>query len=476
MNAKGLFHRLVLDAVLALGFFAVWMVVGVVVLESETVIAAKNFGGDQLSIRADGTALIAHYEENGVVHYRDLRGTPVAIPEDDSTRWLNETRLPPSLPWREEDHQWEKRACFFGDGRTPATVWYFIADGRPDGIAYFVGYDSYSKAKIGYLGVAGFRAETPPPEDQFPFAGSTSGERTRVFSPGEDNRVRVVVGSSLTPCIVYVLGLDQKVYEADLRKRTVRVAVHNRGLRSLFYIAEPSKDPAQRTWRLAGRTDEAILVFDMHGNEQQRYPIPAELRERPITFGETSAGEAVMYLSSERTLMDTEAVYRLFWVRPDGRSRAAEVTLPHDSGLRSLRYFAAALAPSPLALEVTGVVRSRDLQEEGLTPTLFAAIGRTWREFWPALAIAQMIALSLAVLCYRRQVRYGTRRVERIVWPLFVLVLGLPGWIGYRFGRSWPALETCAECGAVVPRDRASCIRCEVDFARPALQGTEVFA
>jgi hypothetical protein len=80
------------------------------------------------------------------------------------------------------------------------------------------------------------------------------------------------------------------------------------------------------------------------------------------------------------------------------------------------------------------------------------------------------------VLCYRRQVRYGMSRWERIVWPLFVLLLGLPGWVGYRFGRSWPVLETCPACGAGVPRDREDCTRRETAFPPPALKGTEGFA
>lgn len=108
--------------------------------------------------------------------------------------------------------------------------------------------------------------------------------------------------------------------------------------------------------------------------------------------------------------------------------------------------------------------------------TVPEALGRSLREFGPALGIAQLIALGLAVLCYRRQLRYGAGRAERILWPLFVLLLGLPGWIGYRFGRRWPVLETCPNCGDAVPRDRGECARCTAAFPLPALQGTEVFA
>jgi hypothetical protein len=92
------------------------------------------------------------------------------------------------------------------------------------------------------------------------------------------------------------------------------------------------------------------------------------------------------------------------------------------------------------------------------------------------MIIAQLLAAGLAILCYRRQVRYRGSRSERIVWPLFVLALGLPGWVAYRFCRTWPVLETCSACGVGVPRDRGECAHCEADFPAPALKGTEVFA
>ncbi|MHB1423829.1 MAG: hypothetical protein ACYC3I_11665 [Gemmataceae bacterium] len=257
-------------------------------------------------------------------------------------------------------------------------------------------------------------------------------------------------------------------------KRTVRVALQEREIRSFSICDMISKDPANIAWRLAVRTDKDVLVVDKDGNEKQRYPIPRDLREQPFIFGETTAGEAVMYWNKERTLLETEDEYRLFWVRPDGRSRTAALTLP-GRPVPGLRYIIAAVLPSPAVLAVVGVMRARKLQESE-EPSFSSALLRTLREFWSTWFLAQLLAVGLAVLCYRRQVRYGTSRAKRIVWPLFVMVLGLPGWIGYRFGRSWPVLESCPDCGVAVPRDRPSCLRCTNDFPRPALMGTEVFA
>jgi hypothetical protein len=47
--------------------------------------------------------------------------------------------------------------------------------------------------------------------------------------------------------------------------------------------------------------------------------------------------------------MDTQEQHQLFWVRDDGQNRTANMTLPFDSGMRNLRFYSAALFPSPLA-------------------------------------------------------------------------------------------------------------------------------
>jgi hypothetical protein len=145
--------------------------------------------------------------------------------------------------------------------------------------------------------------------------------------------------------------------------------------------------------------------------------------------------------------------------------------------MRSLQVLGAGVVPAPVVLGgLVGIGRSWELLEEGLEPTCAAAGRRALAEFWPALVLAQLLALGLAVQCHRRQVRYGASRPARVVWPLFVLALGLAGWVAYRFGRSWPVLATCPACGARVPHDREGCARCDAEFPAPVLKGTEVFA
>jgi hypothetical protein len=483
-------QRLVLATVLAAGFVVVWGLLGIWAAEVATYVVLPETGTEHLAFLADGTprvmqAVGRHVEQQ----YRDLEGNPVPPDETDGqARWLNLHPLPATLPAgaTSDDCSWEQRLRSFADGRVPAGYWYFVSDGRPDGAGYFVGYDSQSHACVGYLGTAGFRAGPPPAEELIPFAGRTSGPKARVFCTQRDfvptehpaNRSggRAPRGSVST-WDVYVLGRDGKIYHADLQNRTVHIALEEPGLRSAALVAGPP-DPVRGTpFRPAARTDDTVLVLDEHGQPLQRYPIPEALRGRDISFAETTTGEALMYWNSPFDGLATEIEYRIFRVAPDGHSQAAQVTLPSPGALRPYRLSGALVVPVPGVLGgLVGIGRSWDLVSEGLAATYPEALGRAFAEFWPALVLAQLVAVGLAGLCYRRQVRYGASGVERVLWPLFVLIFGLAGWVGYRFGRAWPVLDSCPVCDVRVPRDRGSCTRCEVEFPRPVLKGTEVFA
>ena len=135
------------------------------------------------------------------------------------------------------------------------------------------------------------------------------------------------------------------------------------------------------------------------------------------------------------------------------------------------------MTPSPALFAGTvGFNRVCELLRQHLEPTLGEAVRRTAREFGQTFLLALAISAVLAGLCYFRLARYKATRLERIVWPLFVLVLGLPGWIGSRFGRTWPVLEACPACTIRSPRDRYDCVACGEEFRAPAELGTEVFA
>jgi hypothetical protein len=220
-----------------------------------------------------------------------------------------------------------------------------------------------------------------------------------------------------------------------------------------------------------------VLVLDRTGRELQRFSIPEPLRQWDITFLETQSGGAVMYTVKRLDERGMPAEYLVFQIGPDGRSQESTAILPETSfGWRDRMGFGLVVPAPAMLVGVLGVARIEQLFYADAEKTYSAAIARTFAEFWPALACAALIAVGLAVICYRRQVRFAASMTEQVVWPLFVVLFGLPGWIGYRFGRTWPVLHACPSCGRVVPHNRDTCARCAESFPRPALKGTEVFA
>jgi hypothetical protein len=482
MKTTGLFQPLVLAGVLAGGFAVAWAVLGLWAVQ-----VGEHLGGPRRPVEGllflpDGTARVNCYAgPYEGPHYRDLEGNPTPPPENEAVGTFIGARLPAALSDRPGDN-----IRSFSDGGWPAVYWYFICDSRPDGAGYFVGYDSKSKVCVGCLGTAGFRTGPLPAGEQILFTGTTWGDDARVYcmqqdrGPTDHPRQRPTGRAphgSLSPWDVYVLGTGGKIYHADLRARTLNLILDEPRLRSAELLAGlPDNVRGTPTW-LVTRTDDRVLVLDERGGVLGRYPIPEALRGREFTFGRTTAGEAVMYAHGPMDALATQVEYRICWVTPGGRCREAGVTLAQNAPMVSQRVWAGLVVPAPVVLGgIIAAWRPSELLQEGLAASYPEALGRALREFRPALVIAALAAAALAWLCYRRQVRYGAMGVQRVVWPLFVLALGLPGWVGYRFGRTWSVLESCPACGAAVPRDRDGCARCTAAFPAPALKGTELFA
>jgi hypothetical protein len=490
---KGLFQRLLLAAILGTGFTAAWVVVAAFALEISLYVADDEPTRETLLIRRDGTPVVAvsgrgnrirrdgtpvvAVSGRGDVSYRDLDGNAVEADEDAGVRFGGQSVVLPAHPPRPNDPgAWSARIASYSDGRTPATYWYFVADGREDGAAYFVAYDSRSKAVVGYLGTAGFRPGPLPEAERFPFScpPQPPGQTRHPSGYAEPHRAAPGFVSAWD---VYLPGRDLNLYHIDLQHRSVEATLAGTPVCSTALLLSPDEETRGQSFRPVVRTDDAILTLDAGGRVRNRYPIPESFRPWNLTFYETPSGEAVMYTNSVPDDVFGQVSYWIARVTPAGVTRREQVTLADQPTLWSLQSLGGAVLPVPAALAgVVGVGRSQQILNHNLEATRPAAVARALAEFWPALAIAQLAAAALALLCYGRQVRYGASRSERVVWPLFVLLFGLSGWVGYRFGRSWPTLDRCHSCGVAVPRDRLECARCADEFPRPALKGTEVFA
>ncbi len=488
MRKTCLFPAVVLALFLALGFAIVWGVL--VKLGYETV---RSFGPpavvEEVFFLADGTPVVErmYHTDHGLVPlpepFRDLAGNPVRVPDD--ARWalgvpLHLGRSGESVLgwWLAPEESWFYRIRQFGERSDPVT-WYLLCDGRRHGWAYFVAYDRREYQRLGYLGTAGFRAGGLPPEERFPFNGSDRGIFLQVLNAVSaarwlpiDNPAKLP--ASFRSAYVYLYADNDTIYQIDLNARDVRVALAGRPIKAAGLRTRLPPVPDAGRISLVVRTDDAVLELDEHNQLVRRFPIPEDLRHRDFAWIETASGDIVTFRHVGYDFALRQAFCQITWFDAAGHPRRREETDIQLSFQGDERVLVAGmLAP------VWAEWHLSELLSLYYVPN-WASYGEVLRyrfaALWPTLLLVHAAAVGLAWLTYRRLVRYRASRAERVAWPVFVLILGWPGWVGFRFARSWPVLESCSACGIVVPRDRIMCAACRVDFPLPARLGTEVFA
>lgn len=480
-SQSNILPRMALAFVLATGFAVAWCLVGMWTYES----GRERGHSEDLHFKADGTPYVVDSDE-----YFRTRGGQAEVADADKeppfVRLAAGRRaplIPGAAPWT-----WRLRT--FGENKQ-SSAWFFVSDGRSRGFAYFVSYDREANERVGYLGKRGFSEKEPPDEEKFPFATiedfpfpawppaimSNVHSRQGLFYglPTIWNRQRETPGD-LSQSVVYIQTRDDKVFRINLSERTVGVAFEGEPIRAtdlIPFTRGMNSDGAV----LAIRTDQAIVLLSARDQVVRRVPIPEELQERDFNWAELPSGEFLAVTGTQDYSHSGKVSQRVFRIDAGGNvTRRDEIWL-QASGERSFRVVLGLVMPIPVAIDLhVGLFGPAGSLQNRATDSYGDALAWSLNEFWPSLTIAHLAALGLAWLCYRREVRYGTGPRERIAWPLFVLVFGLPGWIGYRFGRSWPTLEECPRCGQVVPQNRVDCAACHADFPAPALKGTEVFA
>jgi hypothetical protein len=293
-----------------------------------------------------------------------------------------------------------------------------------------------------------------------------------VRGPSAPLAARIAVPPPAGPWLVYLQGDDDTIYQVDLGQRTVRVALAGQSIRSSALLVRPT---GQRL--LVVRTADSVLVLDHDNRVVRQTRLPEELRERTsFLWFELPGGEALTCRFHSTGWRAKTTPCDLAWYDADGRVlRREETTLEHPNR-PSLRWVLGAAVPAPLVLDAVVVILPLTPLAGWASDSYPGAVALTAEECWPSLAMVHLLAVLLAGLCYRRQVRYQVGGTGRWLWPTFVLLLGWPGWLAYRYGRAWPVLERCPACGAARPIDREDCGACQTEAAPPALKGTEVFA
>jgi hypothetical protein len=472
MRRFSLTTSLLLATILAVGFAPIW---GFVVSSLLQFVLPASPRAQSIVVRQDGTPLLSHWDVAGEsVFYTDLQGKPVEV--DAAEPWLNWINLglrsaePPSVL------SWRQRVRKFSDQRSRPTLWYVISDGQPHGRAYFVGYDAASKYRVGFIAKDGFRETLPPAEDCFPFSGGMRAVDDRIASLQDKNSYVTYNfdwpagedAGNLKKWQLYLLGDDQRIYAIDLRERTVGVAFTTPHIEACDLYAKSSKSP---TFLLV-RTDRQVLVLDQK-KVARTYTIPPELVTKSFRWAEVAPDQALAQWDEYSLSISKRGSEPFVWFNESGHITRREKTTgflnawPNTSGSLA--------CPSFVVVVVTVCwIYPYELLLFGATDSWPIALHASLEGFWPSVVFVTILSALLAVACYRRQVRYAATPIERTAWPVFVFLGGLPAWVAYRYGRHWPPLEHCAECGALIPRDREQCARCRREFPLPQRQGFEI--
>lgn len=451
------FQCLALAVVLGTGSLAVCMFLlslayGVVV---ECWRPAGTRSGELLIFR-DGTPVIKSYDDSGCAEYRSLDGKLLSEPRsNEEGAWLP-AGTTEDLPY--DRTRWRSRVQKVVQPRGAPTIWYFVKDGQVDHRGYFEGYNQTTKLKIGCVGRNGARQDRVTEGEQFRLV-SDQISYSKAYFGFSDHHPALGIKSPLflaTVDGIVAIGLDDGKVEvirqdADL----ISCGMNQTGGREVLVL----------------RTSNKVILSDLDGKEFAAYSLPVELRDIGWKWYGSYANAALLGCRLPNGA-------DLFWIDEAGAILRREHVILRDDDSQPLRWFLHNLTTvgvsSPVLMAVVTLSNPWDYPNRPKGSMEYAAaVRQAFMEVWPGLLVITAFSVVLAVLCYRRQRRYGLPWTG--VWTGFVLVFGLPGYLGYLAHRTWPARLPCPNCGQRVPRDRPACIVCGKDFPAPALKGIEVF-
>jgi len=381
---------------------------------------------------------------------------------------------------------------FMDPGTYPPVFWYLVHDGRADGAAYFVGYDSDAKLPIGYIGSGGFSERVPPPQQRFPikaemmvYGRGIAGQSYSFQEPCyyEGYLITGRLPDHFAVWDAYFVS-EGRLLHADLHERTVRTVPETDGICSVARVqwaAAPGATKAQisayfsRDY-MAARTAERILVLDATGKQQQSFAVPDGWHDRRFEFYALRDDRA-MLVFTHTDQRNSSVEYTFAWIDAAGNVTDEKSVTFENTSLLSRPDVSMAVGglavPAPGVLTTaTAVVLPCISVYQGSFPSYRAAFEAMLPYSWPSLLAVNLLGVVLAILCYRRQKKFAQPRVWP--WVAFVFLFGLPGMVGYLAHQRWPVREACPKCKRRVPRDREACAACNDPFPQPAMQGIEV--
>jgi hypothetical protein len=490
---RGIAVPVLLALLLAVGTLVIWVFVCMFCSQSLNQVWPQQVVREQVFVQEDGTPAIATTSnvDNDRVMSRVVRTLEGEVIEHE-TPLSSGSLMGPAFLQRYHNPGWDWTGHILSatDGRDPAQLWYVIHDGQLQGHAWLEGFDSVTRQRIGFIGRQGFRTEQLPPDELFPMdarlfrtGGTWVSSRwvSRQVDPYSPAR-RTSRTGRLPEWVVYLISGSQ-LLEIDLRARSVRTLIEDQGLISATVVEQAVSEggadrlPFGAPQHLAVRSEDHLWIVDPNTGQRRQYPLSGDVRRANLEVYELSDGLLVRWWNWPAYDTDDE---HLVWLDQQGQVvRERTITLRREPPLRTTRYGAevaeviAVPVPALLALGLL-VGLPMDLMGRGEAATYWEALATGWsRVGWDAVFVS-LLTLIPAWWCLWRQRRYG--QGSRVIWFVFVLLLGPPGLVGYLLHRRWPVREACPGCGQRVPRDRERCSACGQEFPAPPPTGIEVFA
>ncbi len=470
-NRRATAIAILLATILTAGLMAVWALV-FMIGSIAYMMFARNVVVDQLVFTIEGQPLLQSYDAAGAYYdsyyvYRTLDGQKIEDPDSVHLSKAARSEIPPpNLAGLLRD-DWRWRIVGFRQSRPAPVNWYLVHDEPSEPEAYFVGYQPQSKSLIGYLGSGGFRRDVPTANERF-------GIPIELFLNGAFVPLAGFWGTEPRAPIRWsalYLVADQSLFQIDLSRQSVESLAMPDKVIAVGTYDELTDAPDKQ--RLVVRMPEQLQVLSMEGKPLRTIPLTEPMRDAYVSLVGTITDEVIIVARGK----DHYSPRELYWISPDGDvTRHEQVTLYHrpPENRQAAAWFVTGVVPIPAVLLIGSFAAAATHPRGAESPDFATAYADIAAAGWLPFLLLLLVSLVVAVLGYRRHRRITPS--EALAWTIFVFLLGPPGFVGYWTHRRWPPKARCEHCGAVVPRDRGTCLACAAEFPPPVLEGIEIIA
>jgi hypothetical protein len=467
--------------VIAAGIAAVWETAAQWVLNLAQDSLRSRSTSESISLGPDGEPLLVHSVASGRYRYT----TDAVTTLDGQPKNINPTELYGAYGYLqgseryipEDSANWWERMAALNDGGVPQTYWYLVHDGQPTGRVYGVGFHSKTKTIVAHFGQKGFTQAPPPREEWFHIPGSRLREATTANVNASEPQYQT--GDS------FILLANDKLWLIDLAKREVKVLLECPGAYAVGSFSKiPEKPPAPDDeiaqalrWidmPLAVRKEDSLFVVNKRTGAKATYPLPARLKDANLNGWQLA--DSTLLLDASWWDWENPKPSELIWIDSQGQvTKQRQLRMPKQSHELPIPqvWQENIVQPVPLAKTILYLLWS-GIEANREHKSYWVGFVKVSKRAWLAALVLFAVCVIPAWAAYRRQKRYALPHA--MGWAVFVFVMGLPGWVAYRFHRLWPIMDDCPSCKQLSPRDREVCTECGATFPPPPLKGIEVFA